>query len=110
MNWRIVLVGGVFVAIVCGMVGLVIDRSEVGVDEPEGVYYVHQWPSPFEREVFLGDDHNAILSEGDSELWYFASGAILALTLASLPLLSEREGRRRAGTRAEESPPVSRES
>jgi hypothetical protein len=109
MNWRIVLIGGVVAAIVCAMVGLVIDRSEVGVAEPKGVYYVHQWPSPFEREVYLGDDHNALLSEGDAELWYFASGAILALTLASLPLLVERE-LRRDRPRAEESPPVPRES
>ena len=55
--------------------------------EPQGVYYVHQWPSPFEREVFLEPDHRATLSEGDSALWYFGGGLILALTLASIPLL-----------------------
>jgi hypothetical protein len=95
MNWRRLLIAGVALAMAAALTGLVIDRNEVGVVEPQGVYYVHQWPTPFEREVYLEPDHRALLSEGDSELWYFASGVILLLTLASMPALVERERRRR---------------
>ena len=112
MNWRIVLLAGVALAIVCAAVGLGIDRNEVGVVDPQGVYYVHQLPNPFEREVFLEPDHRALLSEGDSQLWYFAAWAVLALSLAAVPLLMERERTRRgreAGAKPT-SPPVPPES
>lgn len=102
MNWRIVLVAGVVVAALLVSCGFFLDRNEVGVREPQGVYYVHQWPSPFEREVFLEPDHRAMLSEGDSALWYFGGGLVMALTLASIPLLMERE--RNRGRRAAEPP------
>ena len=95
MNWRIVLIVGVSLSLLIAVVGLVIDRNEVGVADPQGVYYVHQWPTPFEREVYLEPDHRAMLAEGDSALWYFTAGAVLALTLASIPLLMERERARR---------------
>ncbi len=95
MSWRILLIGAVVLAIALATTGLVLDRSEVGVVEPQGVYYVHQWPTPFEREVFLEPDHRALLSEGDAELWYFAAGGLLALALAALPSLIARERRRR---------------
>ena len=36
-----------------------------------------------------------VLEDGDQGLWYFASAAVFVLTLASLPLLYERERRRR---------------
>jgi type IV secretory pathway protease TraF len=93
VNWRKLLIAGVTLAVAAALTGLVIDRNEVGVVEPQGVYYVHQWPTPFEREVYLEPDHRALLSEGDSGLWYFASGAILLLTLAAVPALVERERR-----------------
>ncbi len=37
-----------------------------------------------------------MLSEGDSALWYFGGGLLLALTLASVPLLMQRERDRAA--------------
>lgn len=110
MNWRVVLIAGVCLSILLALGGLIIDRNEIGVLDPQGVYYAHQWPTPFEREVFLEPDHHAMLSEGDSELWYFTSGAVLALTLASLPLLIDRELRRKREARADESPPEPREA
>jgi hypothetical protein len=94
VSWRVVLLAGTVLAIAMGLVGLVLDRSEVGVSEPIGVHYVDQWPTPFERQVYLGDDKRALLEKGDSELWYFGAGAMAGLTLASLPLLIERERRR----------------
>lgn len=102
MNWRTLLIAGLALAVSAAVTGLVIDRNEVGVAEPQGVYYVHQWPTPFEREVYLEPDHRALLSEGDAGLWYFAAGAILLLTLAAMPALVERERRRRG---AEDSGP-----
>lgn len=95
MNWRIVLIAGVVASVLAVSCGFFLDRNEVGVRDPQGVYYVHQWPTPFEREVFLEPDHRAMLSEGDSALWYFGGGLILALTLAAIPLLMERERARR---------------
>ena len=96
MNWRIVLIAGVAIAALAALCGFVVDRNEIGVRDPQGVYYVDQWPTPFEREVYLEPDHRAMLAEGDSALWYFSAGVILALTLASVPLLMERERGRRA--------------
>jgi hypothetical protein len=57
------------------------------------------WPGPFEREIWYrrGGSVVVVLVEGDENLWYFAAGAILVLTLASIPLLRERD-RRRAAT------------
>ena len=95
MNARTLLIAGVTLAVAAALTGLVVDRNEIGVVEPQGVYYVHQWPTPFEREVYLEPDHRALLSEGDSELWYFTSGAIALLTLAAMPALIERDRRRR---------------
>jgi hypothetical protein len=94
VTWRVVLLAGIALAVAAGFVGLILDRSEVGVSAPIGVHYVDQWPTPFERQVYLGDDKRALLEKGDSELWYFGAGAVAGLTLASLPLLIERERRR----------------
>lgn len=96
MNWRIVLLAGVALAVLAASVGFFLDRNEVGVAEPQGVAYVHQWPAPFEREVYLQPDHRAMLAEGDSALWYFGGGMLLALTLAAVPLLMQRERDRAA--------------
>jgi hypothetical protein len=95
MRWRLVLLAGIVLAVAMGCVGLALDRSEVSVGSPEGVPYVRQWPTPFEREIWLRPDHRAVLEEGDKWLWYFGALAVAALTLASIPAVREWERRSR---------------
>ena len=115
MTWRIALFVGVLLAVACVAVGFTLNTSEVTVSSVEEANDA-QWPSPFERpmksmlppprgsariswrratptpqELLLDEE-----TDGDARLWYFAAGAILVLTLASLPLLRERERRRHA--------------
>lgn len=55
-----------------------------------------QWSGPFKRDVWLAGDRagaRVVISDGDQDLWYFVGGAVLLLTLASVPLLRERERR-----------------
>ncbi|MGD9572855.1 MAG: hypothetical protein AB7V62_13270 [Thermoleophilia bacterium] len=89
-NWRVVLLAGVVATLLLASVGLVIQRSAVGIQDRGGLPYVEQPPTPFEYEVHLERDHNVVLADGDEDLWYFAAGAVLLLTLGSLPLLRAR--------------------
>lgn len=89
-DWRVVLLAGVVVAIMLATVGFVVQRSAVEILEPGGLPYVHQPPTPFEREVHLQADHHVVLADGDQDLWYYGAGVVLALTLAALPLLRAR--------------------
>jgi hypothetical protein len=98
VSWRAVLLVGAVLAVVAAGVGLFLDKSALQVRGTADLEWTNTWPAPFEREIWYrrgGSD--VVLAEGDENLWYFAAGAILVLTLASIPLLRERD-RRRAAT------------
>jgi hypothetical protein len=122
MGWRTALVIGAILAVVCVSVGFALDRSAVGTatapvemtscsGEPDAA-----WPFPFGREVTYAEPPNEIVrsrvreeyvecdqaegtiqvTDGDEDIWFFAAGVIVVLTIASLPLLHARERRREA--------------
>lgn len=114
MSWRIALLVGVFLALVCAAVGFTLQTSGVTASSVAEAREA-SWPSPFEREIRANITPSAVPArgefarleerrlllalldaetDGDARLWYFAAGAVLVLTLASLPLLRERERRR----------------
>jgi hypothetical protein len=103
MSWRLVLFLGTLVAVALAAVGFTLDRADAHISGPD-VVAEHEWPSPFERELsFRRGDEVHVLAEGDEDLWYAAAAGVLVLTLASLPLLAERD-RRRAGQDQKASP------
>lgn len=114
VSWRIALFAGVFLAVVCAAVGFTLDTSQVTVSSADEAREA-SWPSPFEREIranitpsavparsdfarleerLRAEELLAAETDGDQRIWYFAAGAVLVLTLASLPLLRERDRRR----------------
>lgn len=94
MTWRIVLFLGVLLASMLAAVGAFLDSSSVRGRVNQEARYA--WSSPFEREVWAlnSSGERVTLIEGDQRLWYFAGGMLLVVTLASVPLLRERERRR----------------
>jgi uncharacterized membrane protein YdcZ (DUF606 family) len=99
VTWRGVLFTGALVAVALVAVGVVIDSASIHALGLRRAQAAEQWPSPFQQEVAVVYQDSAgesTLKGGDAPLWYFAGGAILALTLAALPLLRERDSHRRA--------------
>jgi hypothetical protein len=95
MPWRVALLVGVLLAVVCAAVGFTLDQSALEVRGTADAQATSTWPSPFSREIwYQRRDREAVITEGDEDLWYFAAGVILVVTLAALPLLRERDRRR----------------
>lgn len=90
-DWRVVLLAGVVLAVALASVGFAVQRSAVSIDDPGGLPYVGQRPTPFEVEVHLRADHSVVLADGDEDLWYYGAAVVLALTLGATPLLRARQ-------------------
>lgn len=99
MNWRAVLLIGAILAVACASIGFTLDVAAVQVrGTADPAVQGSSWPRPFAREVWYPrPGGRRVITKGDERFWYFAAGAIAVLTLASLPLLREREARARAG-------------
>ena len=85
-------------AVACVAVGFTLDKSALEVRGTGDIEAKNTWPSPFSREIWFDRrDDVVVIEEGDENLWYFAGAVILVVTLASLPLLRERDRRRASG-------------
>jgi hypothetical protein len=94
MRWTTALFFGAILAVLLAGVGIAVQTWGVLFDEFPNSLEVSdaQWPSPFERPIkSIGENRDMVIQEGDQGLWYFASGAVFFLTLASLPMLWVRE-------------------
>lgn len=112
MLWRVVLLAGTVLAVACASVALTLHSSAVTVESARDARAA-AWPVPFSREVrvdvrpsapppstalgrLIRRDAQAAERDSHAPYWIFASGAIVVLTLASLPLLYHLDARRRA--------------
>ncbi len=96
-NWRVVLLVGAVLMIALASVGFTLDVAAVQVRGTADPAIQHQeWPAPFSRVVWYRQPGGRrVITEGDARIWYFAAGAVVLFTIASLPLLRDREARAR---------------
>ncbi len=95
-DWRAILLAGAALAVLLACVGFALDRSAYGVPSRKAVPYQRLLPTPFEVGLYLESDHSIVVADGDEDIWYFASAAVLVLTLGGTPLLRARQAAGRA--------------